>query len=272
MTKRDGAGELIKLIRRLGQRGARLVRQPDGSRRLTKPGSGAVPVAAALVSEVLARGLVDPQQDGSLTMSTAGAAFLRRHLAGDDGFAAQHQARAAVHLDAAQSPSTGVMANQDESPLTWLRRRKGRDGQPLIDAAAFAAGERLRSDFSRGQIMPRVTANWTAAIANSRRDGSTGGIADLTDAAMAARQRVERALADVGPEFAGLLLDFCCFLKGIEEIERERQWPARSAKVVLKLALSTLARHYGLMPKAQGPEQSRGVRHWGTDDYRPTID
>jgi hypothetical protein len=168
-------------------------------------------------------------------------------------------------------PGHRAIVNQDESPLAWLRSRKGRDGRPFIDAAAFAAGERLRADFTRGQMMPRVTANWTATVARGRRDGS-GGAAEFTEATLAARQRVKRAIEDAGPELAGLLIDFCCFLKGIEEIEKERQWPARSAKVVLKLALSVLARHYGLAPKARGLPRSMGVRHWGTDDYRPTID
>lgn len=116
--------------------------------------------------------------------------------------------------------------------------------------------------------MPRLGANWEASVASGRRSGSGGGIADLTDAALAARQRVENAVADVGPELSGVLIDVCCFLKGLEQVETERRWPVRSAKVVLKTALGALARHYA-PPAPSG--RRKPVLHWGAEDYRPTI-
>ena len=130
----------------------------------------------------------------------------------------------------------------------------------------FRAGERLRADYTRGQIMPRLGANWVASVSSGRRGGAGGG-ADLTDAVLGARQRVDNAIAAVGPELSGVLIDVCCFLKGLELVESERGWPVRSAKVVLKAALATLARHYSPVKERERP----CVLHWGAADYRPSI-
>jgi hypothetical protein len=152
-----------------------------------------------------------------------------------------------------------VMIDQGESPLAWLARRKGRDGQALIPSEQFIAGERLRADFTRGHMTPRVTSSWTTPISGGRSRGA----AEMTDIVLAARQRVRAAMEACGPEFSGLLLDVCCFLRGLEDIERERGWPQRSAKVVLQLALARLARHYGLAAELRG--QGGKLRSWAAD-------
>jgi hypothetical protein len=159
--------------------------------------------------------------------------------------------------------------NEAESPLAWLARRKDRDGQPFVLPGQLLAGERLRADFTRAGLTPRMTANWTAPVERARRGGNDG-IA-FADAVIAAKVRLARTLDAVGPEFAGLLLDTCCFLKGLETVERERSWPPRTARVVLSLALDRLARHYGIESEARGRVRS-GTRAWQADDARPTID
>lgn len=153
-----------------------------------------------------------------------------------------------------------VTIDDSESPLAWLARRKGRDGRALISAEQFVAGERLRADFTRGNLTPRVTSNWGAPT--GRAGG--GGAGEMTDVVVAARQRVQLALDACGPEFSGILLDVCCFLRGLEDVERERGWPSRSAKVVLQLALDRLARHYGLA--AHGGSAKLRLRSWLAND------
>jgi hypothetical protein len=260
--------EVTRLLRRLASKGARL-RLREGIWRID--GSGISSSASQpVVQQLRSRGLVADDGDGALAISAVGAAMVRRSLARADEFTAQHQERAVASLTDADG-TRPIVVNADESPLSWLRRHHDRNGRPLIDADEFAAGERLRSDFTRGHLMPRVTANWSAAVANGGRSAGNAA-ADITDVAVQARRRVERAVEAVGPELGGLLVDFCCFLKGLEAIERERRWPARSAKVALRLALAALARHYGLGRQASGRRRSPGVLHWGAEDYRPTLD
>ena len=159
-----------------------------------------------------------------------------------------------------------VALNLDESPLASLMRRKDRTGQAYLTIEEFNAGERLRADFDKACLMQRVSANWSAAVSGGRRGGNDG-LANLTDQALAARQRLEKALDAAGPELSGILIDICCYLKGLELVERERQWPQRSAKLMLKAALGSLARHYNPAPR----RESGGIRHWGGEGYRPEV-
>jgi hypothetical protein len=185
-----------------------------------------------------------------------------------DPFRGQHLALATRDIETPHGKSS-VTVDEAESPLAWLARRKGRDGRPLIDHSQFAAGERLRAEFTRAHMMPRITANWQAAVSSGSRGGD--GPANVTEMAIASRQRIRQALDAVGPEFAGLLLDVCCFLKRLEDVERERQWPARSAKVVLQLGLDRLARHFGLVTQARGKSR-QDVRTWRASDAEAAAD
>lgn len=154
-----------------------------------------------------------------------------------------------------------VTFNDSESPLSWLARRKGRDGQPMISPQQFLAGEKLRADFTLGHMAPRVTSNWSEPTGRTR--SSSPG--EMTDLMLASRQRVSHAMDASGPEFAGLLMDVCCFLRGLEDVERERGWPPRTAKIVLQLALDRLARHYGFTRPGR-PDGMARVRSWTADD------
>lgn len=167
----------------------------------------------------------------------------------------------------------GPARNEEESPLAWLRRRFDKHGRPLVNDAQFEAGERLRADLWLAGLTPRVTSSWSGIPGKGRRSGSPGAGREMADTVVAARQRVSAALAAVGGELSGVLIDVCGHLKGLEEIERLEGWPQRSAKLVLGKALSALARHYGLLP-ADTPAQiiARRLRHWGAEGYRPTLD
>ncbi len=191
----------------------------------------------------------------------------------DDVFRRQHQLRVTGtrEVGGAQRP---VIVNAAESPLGWLRSRKDRNGRKLIEDHQFEAGERLRADYWFAHMSPRVTANWSSLAPSDRaRRGAPSNPAALRDEVIAAKERVMRALAAVGPEVAGVLVDVCCELKGLEEAEKENGWPQRAGKVVLQIALTRLARHYGLLAAgAHDPRTRRKLRHWGSDDYRPTLD
>lgn len=191
--------------------------------------------------------------------------FLRRALlAPDDAFQEQHRDidNRTVSVDGIRQTAR---VNALESPLGAIARLKEKSGQAFLTPEAVAAGERLHADFTRAQLQPRLTMAYEPRLASKTRGGA-GGTADLSDTALAARMRVGRAMEAIGPELCGVALDVCCFQKGLELVERERQWPARSAKLMLRAALMTLARHYA--PPRPAGRQSHA---WGAEGYRPDV-
>lgn len=226
--------------------GAILALAPQGSADASlRP----VEVAPAVLRRAHRAQLLERSGDGALALSDLGRARLARKAGGEDGYRRQHQTWAEARHAESDGTDRTLTVNTSESPLAWLRTRKGRDGKPLLDAAQFEAGERLRADVTFGRIGPDLARpSWQGLMTGGagRGTGPGGGLADLTDAGIAARVRVERALAAVGPELAGILIDVCCELRGLEHCEKARGWPPRTGKVVLALALTRLARHYGL--------------------------
>ncbi|MGE8125486.1 DUF6456 domain-containing protein [Methylobacterium sp. NPDC080182] len=257
----DLPAEAVRLLARLGEPGA--YARPDPlveDALVARRGGDGISVGSGRFAATSGRALAAADlatwnaAGTRLTISEAGRARLRREARpGDLAFANQHRDLAVVEGGAGPT-----LRNAAENPLAWMVRRRDRDGAPLIDAAAFEAGERLRRDMTTAALLPRMGADLGAP----RIDG--GGPRDPASAAdhvIAARQRVRGALDAVGSDLSGLLIDLCGFLKGLERIEAERRWPARSAKVVARIALGRLAEHYGLEREATGPDRAR-LRLW----------
>ncbi|WP_321341832.1 DUF6456 domain-containing protein [Breoghania sp.] len=275
---RSGARRTLRLLKALGGHEAdmRIAGETVHLTRSPAPSSGAQArktwqVPLSLHRQLLARGLLEMRAAEQIAVSAQGRAWLRRALSLGDGFADQHRETELRTLADENGEPVQVQVDLTESPLAWLAGRKRANGAAWLDTAQIAAGERLRKDYTRAGLMARVTADWSAAGGGrAKRSGARGGLTDLNDAALDARERVRRALASVGPELSGVLVDVCCELQGLEAVERRHGWPARSGKLVLQLALSGLARHYGLSGAARGPERS-GTRHWGSEGYRPRL-
>lgn len=221
-------------------------------------------MAADLIARLVSDGLLAPSPGGFVATPQT-AAWLRRDLCDLPGeaHASQHRTVVVETLDMPDGRQA-ARRNLQETPLFPLLRLKEKDGRPFLSEEALAAGERLAADFDFAGLQPRITASWEPRLA-SRSKGAPPAAVELTDNRLSARSRVTRAMEAMGPELAGVALDVCCFGKGLETVERERQWPARSAKLMLRAALLSLARHY-----TPQPTKSRS-RHWGDESFRPEM-
>lgn len=132
-----------------------------------------------------------------------------------------------------------VTVNLAESPLSWLKAR-GR-----VTPRQFEAGDRLRVDYERASLGPAVTMRWDAMPTAKGRRGAPA-VDEPTLGQLSAKQRFDRAIAEVGPTLSGVLWRTVCACEPLPMVERANGWPARSGRVVLTIALDRLADVYGL--------------------------
>lgn len=269
MLKREG----LRVLRRLTEPGATLAIAPDMEKAVVMrdlPDGRCARLA--VVDRAVAQGFV--LQDwiairkagrvSSYEISAAGRAALRRLIDEDDqarlasglaeapmAFADQHRIWGEKLVDGEDGPRR-VRHNLAESPVTVLGRRREKDGRPFLEPAFVEAAERLREDFELAQMGPRVAQNWERFLTGGDRGGFSSD-AGLSQGPRVARDRVAAALRDLGPGLGDVALRVCCFLEGIEATEQHMGWAARSGKIVLRIALQRLRRHYDEAYGKHGP-------------------
>ncbi len=263
--------DALRILRRLTESGAMLAvaRDMDMGVVVRDAGEGGTPQRLAVVERGVAEamalrdwiGCTDPTaRIARYHITGAGRAALKRLMA-----AAENQAHGFAEAQAgfagaeADPQDDGVIrhlrSTLAESPLAGLARRRDKDGQPFLDRTLVAAGERLREDFELSQIGPRVAQNWDHFLT-----GHDGGVVDFArgegrgQGAQAARDRVTGALTDLGPGLADVVLRCCCFLEGLEHLEKRMGLSARSGKIVLRIALQRLQQHYLQTQGKYGPK------------------
>jgi hypothetical protein len=249
------AREARRLLRRLAApRAALFARDKDYAvaRSAAAAAQSRLTLGADFVPAFLRAAWIAPDGPGRFVLAEEGHALLVRSFGGADRFAEQHRDMQSRMLDAGDANRL-VQVNLGESPLARLQSRG------LVDGTQFAAGEKLRRDYTLAQLTPRMGVDLSAPVVSG---GGRGPDADtMSDIAVAARQRFSRAMAAAGPGLSDLAFDVCCNLVSLERAEAQRGWTKRSGWVVLMLALDRLAAHYGMaMVRTRAP-----IRAWSAE-------
>ncbi|MXU66197.1 DUF6456 domain-containing protein [Oceanomicrobium pacificus] len=258
--------EARRILRRLCESGAELVIARDLARAaVLKVTDGGAPVRIGTLDRDIAmsfalRDWIEGSGTGRVAryrITPAGRAALKRLIEEDraarkgagtaaDPFRAQHRiagTRTVAENEGGRPVTRTLDCNLAESPLAGLGRKRDRNGNPYLSAEQIEAGERLRDDFERAHMGPRMGQNWDRFLVA----GATGGPSERAETgSQSARDRFTQAMVLLGPGLSDVVLRCCCYLEGLEVTEKRLGWSARSAKVVLCIALDRLAGFYGL--------------------------
>ena len=155
----------------------------------------------------------------------------------------EHQAAFSFDARASQNgfAQRGARLPASETPLALLARRRDREGRLFLSSDLVNVGERMHEDFVLTGLNSRRDETWDQFICRAQ--------SETPDAPQAARaqNRMVSALRDLGPGLGDAVLRCCCCLEGLELTEKRMGWSARSGKIVLRIALQRLKRHYAAL-------------------------
>lgn len=251
--------EAARILRRLTEAGAVLAVAQDMEKAVVvRDNESGTTTRTAVVDREVAQAMAlkdwiyckNPGRVSRYSITAEGRASLAALLAraentAQKGFAEAQASFAPAGVELARGRSR---YSAPESPLTLLARRRDKAGQPFLSDDLVAAGERLREDFELAQLGPSVTQNWDRFLTGRDQGGVSAGVP--LGAPANARDRVAAALRDLGPGLGDVALRCCCYLEGLESAEKRMGWSARSGKIVLRIALQRLKRHYDGLGRA----------------------
>ncbi len=267
------AREGRRILRRLAEAGAVMIVAPDMDKAVVLRGTVRIAVLERAVAQAFAlKDWIAVRHAGRVTsyeIAAPGRAALKRMLEEDrvargdameegaeeeaNPHGDQHRDWGAREVGEEGGRTRRLRANLAESPLGVLARRRDVNGEPFLSPDLVVAGERLREDFELAQMGPRVAQNWERFMTGGDRGQYRPDLSTGAGGSERARERVAAALRDLGPGLGDMVLRCCCFLEGLETAERRLGWSARSGKIVLRIALMRLKRHYEESYGGQSP-------------------
>lgn len=164
-------------------------------------------------------------------IATMGRAKLRELLE----LAEENEAQATGNVNTSKRKTARMRYGTAESPILSMARRATKTGERFLDPTLVAVAEKIREDYEVSLINSTPPIEWNVVIStgiypNGIEDGAT--------------LRFARAMVDLGPGLGDVVLNCCCKLHGIEVTEQNMGWSARSGKIVLRIALQRLHRHF----------------------------
>jgi hypothetical protein len=138
----------------------------------------------------------------------------------------------------------------DMAPEAVLRLCAGDAATRFLAPHHLEAARRLALLFERARMRQRITMSYDPARIGGGSNRSQQG--DLADSAIGARRMLDGLAMRMPQDCWAMLTDICGFDKGLQQVELDRGWPRRSAKLVLRIALDQLAATMGLTEVAEG--------------------
>ncbi len=260
VTESELQQEAARVLRRMAEQGALLAFAKDMEKGVVvREAEDGSTIRLAVVDSATAQAMALKDwiqcQDGTARIcryhiTGTGRSALKDFVAEAENLAVGFAEDAARFEQGDRDPLLRVSAALPESPLAGLSRRRGRNGKAFLSRDLAVAGERLREDYEVCQIEGMKPADWSSILQRIEDAQPEPELAPEGSA----KRRVYDALLDLGAGLGDVALRTCCMLEGMETLEREMGWSARSGKIVLRIALQRLQKHYERTGGALAPK------------------